>query len=199
METDPVSLRDLLIPAQALLLRFAFDLGGMLILVFGIFYHRYRDKELATAAALFNVFSFAVLTILSSVDFGIAAGFGLFAVLALFTLRSEPLSKTEMTYFFGSIAVAVICSIEGTTPALVGTMIVFVLVGAYVLDHPRILKSVAGAKVNLDRIPEVLLSDPEAMRRELSARLGVEVMSYQVLQMDYVTEMARLNVFYRGR
>lgn len=199
MNTDVQGWLALLGAASAPLLRFAFDLGGMLILIFGMFYHRYRDKELATAAALFNVFSFAVLTILSSVDFGLAAGFGLFAVLALFTLRSEPLSKTEMTYFFGSIAVAVICSIEGTTQALVGTMIAFVLLGAWVLDHPRLLKSVAGARVSLDRIPEHLLADPAAVRRELSERLGVEVMSFQVLQLDYITEMARLNVFYRTR
>lgn len=199
MESDPVALLDLLVAARMTLLRFAFDIGGMLVLIFAIFYRRYRDKELATTAALFNVFSFAVLTILSSVDFGLAAGFGLFAVLALFTLRSEPLSKTEMSYFFGSIAVAVICSIEGTTPALVGTMILFVLAGAYILDHPRILKSVSGAKISLDRIPDDLLSDPDATRRQLSAQLGVEVLSYQVMQMDYITEMARLNVFYRNR
>ncbi|MCA0342300.1 MAG: DUF4956 domain-containing protein, partial [Proteobacteria bacterium] len=78
-------------------MRFGIDLAGMSILMFGMYYRRYRDKELVTAAALFNIFVFAVLTVLSVVDFGVAAGFGLFAILALFTLRSEPLSKTEMT------------------------------------------------------------------------------------------------------
>jgi hypothetical protein len=37
------------------------------------------------------------------------------------------------------------------------------------------------------------------MRAELSERLGVDVLSFQVLQLDYITEMARLNVFYRKR
>ena len=180
-------------------LRFAIDLAGMTLLVFGLYYRRYRDKELATAAALFNIFNFAVLTILSSVNFGVAAGFGLFAILALFTLRSEPLSKNEMTYFFGSVAIAVISSIQGTTIPFATATVMFLLLGAYVVDHPRMLQSVAGAKVCLDKIPPNLLSDPDALCADLSERLGVDVMSYQVLQLDYITEMARLNVYYRKR
>jgi hypothetical protein len=177
--------------------RFAMNLVGMTLLVFGMYYRRYRDKELVTAAALFNIFVFAVLTILSSVNFSVAAGFGLFAILALFTLRSEPLTKTEMTYFFGSVAIAVISSVQGTTVPFAAMVVLFVLVGAYVVDHPKMLQSVSGAKVTLDKIHLTLLSDPEAMRAELSGRLGVTVLSYQVLQLDYITEMARLNVFYR--
>lgn len=179
------------------LLRFGLDVTGMSILLFGMYYRRYRDKELVTAAALFNISVFAVLTVLSAVNFGVAAGFGLFAILALFTLRSEPLTKTEMTYFFGSVAIAVICSVQGTTLPFAAMVVGLVLVGAYIVDHPRMLQSVSGAKVALDKIHISLLSDPAAMRADLSERLGVEVLSYQVLQLDYITEMAKLNVYYR--
>ena len=37
------------------------------------------------------------------------------------------------------------------------------------------------------------------MRADLSARLGVEVMSYQIVALDYINDMARINVFYRKR
>ena len=194
--TPALTLQDPLV-LQAV--RLAINLAGMSLLVFGMYYRRYRDKELVTAAALFNVFVFAVLTILSSVNFSVAAGFGLFAILALFTLRSEPLAKTEITYFFGSIAIAVISSVQGTTMPLAATMVLFVLIGTYVVDHPRMLRAVSGAKVSLDKIDATLLSDPKAMRLALSERLGVDVLSYQVIQLDYITEMARLNVFYRKR
>lgn len=50
---------------------------------------------------MFNVFAFSVLTILSTVQFSLAAGFGLFAILALFSLRSEQIGKIEISYFFG--------------------------------------------------------------------------------------------------
>ena len=65
-------------PIWELAIRFVINTVAMTILMFGMYYRRYRDKELATTASMFNVFAFAVLTILSSVEFSIAAGFGLF-------------------------------------------------------------------------------------------------------------------------
>jgi hypothetical protein len=175
------------------------DLVGMTLLVFVLYYRRYHDKELVTAAALFNIFIFSVLAILSSVNFGVAAGFGLFAILALFTLRSEPLSKIEMTYFFGSVAIAVICSIQGGSHLFSATVVGLVIVGTYVIDHPKMLQSVGGAKITLDRIDQSLFSNPKAVRTDLSTLLGVDVISYQVLQLDYINELVRLNVFFRTR
>lgn len=184
-------------PALDILARLGIDLAALLALVFGLYYRRYRDKELVTAAALFNVFIFSVLTVLSKVEFGIAAGFGLFAILAMFTLRSEPISKTEITYFFGAVAIAVICSVQGTTLPFVAAMAALVVLGAWALDHPRVLQSVDGIRITLDQIDLHALSDPAAMRLDLSKRLGVDVMSYQITALDYINDMARINVYYR--
>ncbi len=183
--------------ASGIIERFFLNIAAMTVLVFGLFYQRYRDKELVTAASLFNIFAFGVLTILGSVEFSLAAGFGLFAILALFTLRSEQITKIEISYFFGAVAIAVICSIKGTTLPFVIAVIVLVLLAAYLFDHPRILKSVDGIKVTLDKIEPDALSDTDKMRRELSDRLGVEVMSYQIVALNYITDMAQISVFYR--
>ena len=196
MRTVLQSLDGLLI---GLSLRFAIDLAAMILLVFGLYYRRYRDKEMATAAALFNIFVFSVLAILSYVNFSVAAGFGLFAILALFSVRSEPLGKTEMTYFFGSIAIAVICSVRGTPVPFAAIVVLFVLIGAYVIDHPKMLQSVSGVKISLDKIDHELLSNPEAMRGSLASKLNVDVLSFQILQLDYINDMVRINVFFRKR
>jgi hypothetical protein len=179
--------------------RLALNLTAMSVHMFGMYYRRYHNKEVTTAAALFNLFVFSVLTILSAVDFGVTAGFGLFAILALFTLRSEPLEKTEMTYFFGSVAIAVICAVQGASILLSAIVVASLLLGVYVIDHPRMLRSISTAKINLDQIDKELLSDPAVMRLRLEERLGVEVLSYEVLQLDFINEMARINVFCRKR
>jgi Domain of unknown function (DUF4956) len=174
------------------------DLLGMGLLIFVFYYRRYHDKELVTAASLFNIFIFSVLAVLSSVNFGVAAGFGLFAILALFTLRSEPLTKIEMTYFFGSVAIAVICSIQGGSQLFATTVVTLVVVGTYIIDHPKMLQSAGGAKITLDRIDQRIFSDPNAVCADLSNQLGVEVLSYQVMQLDYINELVRINVFFRN-
>jgi len=185
-------------PIWELVARFAIDTSAMILLMFGMYYRRYRDKELATTAAMFNISAFAVLTILSSVEFSIAAGFGLFAILALFSLRSETISKIEISYFFASIAIAVICSVLGTELTFVTMIVVFVLVGAWILDNPRMLQSVSSTRLTLDKIDAHSLSDFPKMRAELSVRLGVEVMTFQVTELNYVNDLARIKVFFRG-
>ena len=185
-------------PIWELFARFAIDTVAILLLIFGLYYRRYRDKVLATTASMFNIFAFSVLTILSSVEFSIAAGFGLFAILALFSLRSEQIEKIEIAYFFGSIAIAVICSVQGTGLAFVMVIVAIVLFGAWILDHPRILQSASNTKITLDKIDQYALSDPDKMQDDLSKRLGVEVMNFQIIELNYVNDMARLQIFYRG-
>lgn len=185
-------------PIWELVARFAINAGAMSLLIFGMYYRRYRDRELATTASMFNIFAFAVLTILSSVQFSLAAGFGLFAILALFSLRSEQIEKIEIAYFFGAIAIAVICSVLGTGLVFVLLVVSFVVAAAWVLDHPNMMKSAHGAKVTLDAIDPDILSDTEKTRRLLSERLGVDVMTFQILELNYVNDMARINIFYRN-
>ena len=72
-----------------------------------------------------------------------------------------------------------------------------VLFGAFVLDHPRFLKSADGVKITLDKIDTYALSDPVKMREDLSSRLGVEVMWYQITALDYINDLARISVFFR--
>ena len=180
-----------------LLPRLAIDVVGVGLLVLVLYYPRHHDKELVTTATMFNFAVFAVLTILAEVEFGLAAGFGLFAVLALFRLRSEQFSKVDMSYFFGAVAIGVICSIQGTTLAVVAATVVLVLVGAWALDHPRVLHSITGIKITLDRIDPYVLSDTGRMRTELGKQLGVDVVYYEIKSLDYVRDMAAINVYYR--
>ena len=185
-------------PMWGLIARFAINTVAIAFLIFFMYYRRYRDRELATTASMFNIFAFAVLTILSSVQFSLAAGFGLFAILALFSLRSEQIEKIEIAYFFGAIAIAVICSVQGTSLSLVISITLFVLLGAWILDHPKMLKSASSTKLTLDKIDPHVLSDTELMRAQLSERLGVEVMNFQITQLNYVNDLAHINVYYRN-
>jgi hypothetical protein len=186
-------------PILETLARFAINTVVMSILIFGMYYRRYRDKELATAASMFNIVAFSVLTILSSVQFSLAAGFGLFAILALFSLRSEQIGKIEISYFFGAIGVAVICSVAGTGLATVILICLFVLFGAWIIDHPKILQSSQSTKITLDSIKQQILSDPIGLKQELSEKLGVNVLNFQIIELNYVNDLARLHIFYKEK
>jgi signal transduction histidine kinase len=180
------------------LVRLVIDIFALYVLIYGIFYRRYRDRELLAAASLSNISVFAVLLILSNVNFGIAAGFGLFAILALFTFRSEQMDVIQISYFFGCIAISVICSLQGTDIRTVAFSIALLLVFSYILDHPAILPQTYGMRIVLDYIDERELADHELMCSKLSDRLGVTVLSCNVKSVDYINEMVAINVNYKN-
>ena len=179
--------------------RFGLNAIAAAILILGLYFRRYRDRLLSVTAGMFNVFAFGVLSVLSKVEFSLAAGFGLFAILALFSLRSEQIEKIEIAYFFGAIAIAVICSVSGTSLGFVFTALTAVLLATWALDHPRVMKGANTMKITLDRIDATTLSDPDRTRRVLSERLGVDVLAYSVVTMNFVNDSAQLTVSYRTR
>ncbi len=182
----------------ALGVRLVIDVLALFTLIYGVFYRRYRDRELMAAAALSNIFVFAVLLILSNVNFSVAAGFGLFAILALFTFRSEQMGVIQISYFFGCIAISVICSLQGTDIRVVVFSIALLLVFAYVLDHPALLPNVYGMRISLDYIDERELADHDLMCQKISEKIGVAVLSCKVKSVDYINEMVVLDVNYRN-
>src|SRR5690625_1197778 len=181
----------------SLVLRFLLNLGAAGILLFALFWPRYRNKEITLAAALFNVFTFGVLSILSSVEFTIAAGFGLFAILALFNLRSETINKSDIGYFFGSIAIAVITSIEGSNIIFVLPILEIALFVDYRVDNARVFKASYQLQVNLDYSPQKLFAEPEDLKAELTDRFGVSVTGVRVLTVNYVTEIVKAEITYQ--
>jgi hypothetical protein len=178
--------------------RLIIDIVALYTLIYGIFYRRYRDRELMAAAALSNISVFAVLLILSNVNFSIAAGFGLFAILALFTFRSEQMDVIQISYFFGCIAISVICSLQGTDIRMVLFSVVLLLVLSYIFDHPAILPKVNGMKITLDYIDKSELADHDLMCKKLSDIVGVTVLSCSVKSVDYINETVVLNVNYKN-
>ncbi|MGD8914341.1 MAG: DUF4956 domain-containing protein [Candidatus Thiodiazotropha sp.] len=178
------------------ILRLIIDVLALFTLIYGIFYRRYKDRQLMAAAALSNIFVFAVLLILSDVNFSVAAGFGLFAILALFTFRSEQMGVLQISYFFGCVAISVICSLQGTDIRTVLFSISLLLIFAYILDHPTILPQAYGMRLTLDYIDEQELADHDLMCRKISERIGVKVLTCDVKTVDYINEMVVINVNY---
>ncbi|HEY6528074.1 MAG TPA: DUF4956 domain-containing protein [Cellvibrionaceae bacterium] len=179
-------------------IRFCLDLAVALCITLGIYYRRYGDKELVVAATLFNVFIFSVLSILSGIEFSVSAGFGLFAILALFTLRSEQISKIEITYFFGAVSIAVIFALDGVSITTATVTALTVLISVFLLDHPKVLPPVNTLRITLDKIDSYALSDPERMCRDLSDRLSVPVLSYQIKTLDFINDLAIVHVNYKS-
>ena len=178
---------------------FVLDVVTVSILAYGIYFKRYFDRDAVTAAVLFNIFVFGVVTAFQNLGegMGIGFGFGLFAVLSLITLRSELLTKTDITYFFGALAIALINSLSLPSVELVIALNSVALIAAWIVDHPKLLSEMQNTKVELDHIPDAILNQTDAALEYLSNKFAVTVVSYRVMNINEVNDTARLDIAFK--
>jgi len=172
-----------------LVLRLFLDLScvGLLALLVG---QRRPRRGLFVIFTTFNVALFSVLTVITERHIGPAVGFGLFALLSIVRLRSEPFSNQELSYFFSALALALVNGVRIQDRWVTVLLDAILLLTLFLVDHPAIHRRTARTQITLESV----LTEPVALRAELELRLGVEVVEATVVEIDYVRESMRVNV-----
>jgi hypothetical protein len=179
------------VPAYGdVLLRLAIDVIAIAALAYGLYYRRHGRRDLVVIYSMFNVGLFLALVVISSGNVSIGVGFGLFAVLSIVRLRSEPFTNGELAYFFVALVLGLVNGIDLGSTGLAIMLSALALGAAAVIDHPRLLKQTRHLTVTLETIP----SDEDALRRHLEERLNARVTECHVLEIDYVRETTRVSV-----
>jgi hypothetical protein len=96
------------------------DLVAITVLVFSLYFPRYRRRDMVVAILGLNVGVMAVATALSTaeVSAGLGLGLGLFGVLSIIRLRSSELAQEDIAYYFTALAIGLLGGIS-VTPAWV--------------------------------------------------------------------------------
>ena len=178
-----------------LALRFVVDAIAIGLLAYGVFLRRHRRMDLVVTYTFFNVGLFLALVVISAGEVSIGVGFGLFAVLSIVRLRSEPFSNRELAYFFVALVLALVCAIDLGSVLLSCALAAVALVVAWAVDHPRISRPTNRTDVVL----ELVFSDDDALRRHLEERLNADVTEVTVHEIDYVRETTLASVSYVPR
>lgn len=174
-----------------LLLRLFADLASIGLLSLMVARRRPR-RGLFMVYASFNIGLFAVLTVITNKHLGPAIGFGLFAMLSIVRLRSEPFNNADLAYFFCALVLALANGIRLDDEALSFALDGLVLAALYLVDHPSLYRRTARQRVTLDEI----VTGDVALRAAIEGRLGVEVVEVSVEETDYVREITRVSVRY---
>ncbi len=181
----------------------AVNLVGLVVLTVGLYYRRHRRRDLLTCMVCFNISLFVALAVIDvrGVE-GLGVGFGLFALLSIINLRSDPFSTVELGYFFSALVTGVVNGVEvgggllTLTNEMFAIMLTFTVVAVVaIIDHPRLHQGDNHQQITLDRVHE----DPRALRTDLEGRLDAPVMTATVLHTDYVQQTMLVDVRYGQR
>ena len=174
--------------------RFAMDIAVLALLMWAVGRRHSGRRDLMSVVACFNIGLFVVLTAIESAASATAIGFGLFAMLSIIRLRSEPFSNTELGVFFAGLVISLVNGVAGIPILLAAALNAIVLAAMFVADHPVFGPVPKSREITLDCIHD----DDAALRADLEHRLGVRVVDFTVLENDYVREITRLSIRYVG-
>lgn len=174
-----------------LLLRLFADLVSIGLLCMMVARRRPR-RGLFMIYASFNLGLFVVLTVITHKHLGPAIGFGLFAMLSIVRLRSEPFGNADLAYFFCALVLALANGLRLSHEELAIVLDGLLLAGLFLVDHPALYRRTARQRVTLDEI----VTGDIALRAAIERRLGVEVVEISVEETDYVREITRVTVRY---
>ena len=156
---------------------------------------RHARKDLFMVFTCFNIGLFAVLSVISTSEIGVAVGFGLFGVLSIIRLRSEPFNNVELGYFFTALVLALVNGLSQSRLTITLLLDALVLLTVFVADHPRIHHGEHAEEIRWDHV----VDDLDVLTAELESRLGARIIELRVIERDYVRDISRLVVRYVHR
>ena len=169
------------------------DLVAITVLVFGLYFPRYRRRDMVVAILGLNVGVMAVATALSTAEVSAGLGLGLFGVLSIIRLRSSELAQEDIAYYFTALAIGLLGGISVSPAWVTPALMAAILVTLFVADHPRLFSSHRNQTVTLD----TAYPDERAAIAHLQALLGAEVTRLRIRKLDLVNDTTVVDVCFK--
>ena len=152
------------------------DLLALYIFAFVIFYRRYGDRDMTITLALLNLFLFTIVITMTMTEFTLAAGFALFALLSIISLRSVAISKIDVGYLLGAITLGLVNGISLHDYLLLFLCNVVIVGGAWLLDAKWLMKQTMEADITLDGVTATDLKDQLKLTERVRELYGLPVL-----------------------
>ena len=183
----------------SLLIRFAMNLGFLFILI-KLLYFRYTKKEkFLFTFFLIGVTVFFICSILKDIKIDIGIGLGLFAIFTILRFRTRNFSVKDMAYIFTTIGISVINSVNSPSITFIGFCIIntIIILTAFILEEYLKNNSFCKYSVYYDNLDLLKPGSRNKLMKDLSFRLGHNILKINIRNIDLKRKIAQLDVFYK--
>jgi len=182
-----------------LLLGFLLNLAVALLIIRGVYYPIKRDKEYLLTFFMLNTSLYLVISLLGGIELSVGLGLGLFVIFRVLRYRTEPVPVREMTYLFVLMMLPVMNAVLFKQAAYVALLIadgVTVLV-LYIVDRGWSSRSDSRKSITYEKIDLVKPENYDRLLADLRERTGLSVTRCEIGRIDFVKDVAEIEVYYR--
>ncbi|KRP05241.1 MAG: hypothetical protein ABR95_06035 [Sphingobacteriales bacterium BACL12 MAG-120813-bin55] len=181
------------------ILRYAFNVLMAFILLKFIYRSDKKNRNYAFTFYVFNTLIFFLCYLMNNVKLDLGFAFGLFAVFSILRYRTSAIPMKEMTYLFLVIGIAVINAL--TTKKVSFVELLFtnaaILTVTYILERLWYKEGLTERIVEYEKIENIKPENSELMLADLRSRTGLDIREFEILQVDFVRDLARVRIYYK--
>lgn len=183
-----------------LVLRLLFNSGIAYVLLHLIYRQYNKKRSFVFNLFIFNLIIFGLSTVLTRIELSVGSGFGLFAIFTMMRYRSEQINMKDMAYLLIMIGLGFINSASYEVVGYQEILLLnFVVVGVvYVLEKSYFKNKKNSQKIKYDKIELLKPKYQHMLKRDLSLRLGKEILEVKVDNVNFIEGHATLKVYYGG-
>ena len=169
---------------------------SVIFLVRFLYYPSYRDRDFAFSFIVFGLVVFLVTFFLKDANISMGFSFGLFALFGILRYRTEAISTKEMTFLFVVIGLALINAVGGFDFLLGISINILVILLTWFAQSHFFLKQESKKTITYEKIELVHPNRKAALLTDLQKRTGLNISRFEIGNIDYVRDIARIRIFY---
>ncbi len=181
-----------------LFIGFALNLVVALLIVRGIYYPSKPNKNYIVTFMAFNTLIFFVMSLLTSIELSIGAGFGLFAIFSILRYRTNPMPPRDMTYLFILIGLPIINATLNTGVTWVALVLINIAVISvlYVLEKGWGFQYQESTRIIYDRIELIHEDKRDLLLADLRERTGLPITHVEIGELNFLRDSAEIKLLY---
>ena len=181
-----------------LLVKTAFNLSIILIIVRYIYYPITKNKDYLFTYLLISLTVFLLCILLDSVKIELAFALGLFAIFGIIRYRTDPIPIKEMTYLFLVIGVSVVNALANKKISYSELLFANFLIVAvtYGLEKIWLLRHETRKNIIYEKIDLIGPDKRDELLLDLKERTGIDVVRVEIRRIDFLKDIAYLRIFY---
>ncbi len=202
-ETDVAEVDNFSKMASKIGIRLAIDLITIFVLIRGIYFPLYRQREFFFMFAIFNIIIFFISFLLNKVDLSMGAAFGLFAVFSMLRYRTESISIKDMTYLFLCIAIGLVTAVTKikNTPDSQEYIFIAVLMAAILVITWLLESNIFGHKessrlIVYENIELIQAPRKEELMADIRNRTGINVHRVAIQRINFLKDSAVIKIYF---
>ncbi|HMU69310.1 MAG TPA: DUF4956 domain-containing protein [Chitinophagales bacterium] len=182
-----------------LILRSFFNFVIVFILVKFTYRSDRKNKNYAFSFYIFSMLVFFLCYLLSGIKLEMGFAFGLFAIFSILRYRTISIPMKEMTYLFLVIAVAVINALTTKKVSFVELLFtnVSLIAATYFLERLWYREGLSEQIVEYEKIENIKPERRAEMLEDLRIRTGLDIRSFEILNTDFLRDMAKVRIFFK--